>query len=230
MAAPREALEWESAIAFGQYTLSSCCTTLPSHGQRIWTYHTLFTWKLNRRYKFNMDTVLTYRSLCYGYRITDTSRFGNILLLFLLVSTCQISTPTFNTRYHAIYFCGWWCRGSTHLQMQLQGLTTSGNKHILTIIDHLTGWPEAFHIPDKSANTIVSTFINKSLPVHMCLRYILSDNGTEFKNNIMDQVLKQLGIKQIFSPPYHPWSNGKLEVFHKYLKTDPKETLWEGYI
>ena len=38
--------------------------------------------------------------------------------------------------------------------------STSGNKHILTIIDHLTGWPEAFPIPDKSADTIVSTFIN----------------------------------------------------------------------
>ena len=29
--------------------------------------------------------------------------------------------------------------------------STLGNKHILTIIDHLTGWPEAFPIPDKSA-------------------------------------------------------------------------------
>ena len=73
--------------------------------------------------------------------------------------------------------------------------STSGNKHILTIINHLTGWPEAFPMPDKSANTIVPTFINKYLPVHMCLRYMLSDNGTEFKNNLMDQVLKQLGIK-----------------------------------
>ena len=60
--------------------------------------------------------------------------------------------------------------------------STSGNKHILTIIDHLTGGPEAFHILDKSADTIVSTFINEYLPVHMCPRYILSDNGTEFKN------------------------------------------------
>ena len=39
--------------------------------------------------------------------------------------------------------------------------STSGNKHILTIIDHLTGWPEAFPIPDKSADAIVSTFINQ---------------------------------------------------------------------
>ena len=38
--------------------------------------------------------------------------------------------------------------------------SSSGNKCILTIIDHLTGWPEAFPIPDKSADTIVSTFIN----------------------------------------------------------------------
>ena len=44
-------------------------------------------------------------------------------------------------------------------------MSTSGNKHILTIIDHLTGLPEAFPIPDKSADTIVSTFIHKYLPV-----------------------------------------------------------------
>ena len=94
----------------------------------------------------------------------------------------------------------------------------SGNKHILMITDYLTGWPEAFHILDKSADTIVSNFINEYLPVHMCSKYILSDNGTEFKNNLMDQVLKQLDIDRIFPAPYHPQSNGKLEVFHKYLK------------
>ena len=43
----------------------------------------------------------------------------------------------------------------------------SGNRHILTIIDHATGWPETFPILDKSADTIVSTFISKYLPVHM---------------------------------------------------------------
>ena len=70
----------------------------------------------------------------------------------------------------------------------------------------------------------------------MCLRYILSDNGTEFKNNLMDQVLKQLGIEQIFSAPYHPQSNGKLEVFHKYLKPTLKKLCekdpsnWDQYL
>ena len=70
----------------------------------------------------------------------------------------------------------------------------------------------------------------------MCLRYILSDNGTEFKNNLMDQVLQQLGINRIFSAPYHPQSNGKLEVFHKYLKSTLKKLCendpanWDKYI
>ena len=75
--------------------------------------------------------------------------------------------------------------------------STSGNKHILTIIDHLTGWPEAFPILDKSADTIVAMLINQYLLVHMCTRYILSDNGTEFKNNLMDQVLQKLGIDKL---------------------------------
>ena len=79
--------------------------------------------------------------------------------------------------------------------------STSGNKHILTIIDHITGWPEAFQIPDKPTDSTVSTFINYYLPVHMCPQYILSDNGTEFKNQLMDQVLQQLGINHILSAP-----------------------------
>ena len=114
--------------------------------------------------------------------------------------------------------------------------SNSGNEHILTITDHLTGWPEAFPKPDKSADTIVSIFINQYLPVHMCPRYILSDNGMEFKKHHLDQVLKQLGIEKIFSTPYHPQSNRKLEVFHKCLKPTLKKLCekdlsnWDKYI
>ena len=83
---------------------------------------------------------------------------------------------------------------------------------------------------------MVSTIINQYSPVHMSPRYILSDNGTKFKNNLMDQVLNKLVIERIFSAPYHPQSNGKLEVFHKYLKPTLKELCekdpsnWDKYI
>ena len=52
----------------------------------------------------------------------------------------------------------------------------------------------------------------------------------------MDKILKQLGIDRIFSAPYHPQSNGKLEVFHKYLKPTLKKLCekdpanWDKYL
>ena len=66
--------------------------------------------------------------------------------------------------------------------------------------------------------------------------HILSYNRTEFKNSLMNQVLQQLGIDRIFSAPYHSQCNGKLEVFHKYLKPTLKklcekdQSNWDKYL
>ena len=83
-------------------------------------------------------------------------------------------------------------------------VSVSGNRYILTIIDHLMGWPEAFFIPEKKAETIVCVFINNYLLIHMSTHFILSANGTEFKNQLMDLGLQELGIDHIFSATYHP--------------------------
>ena len=38
---------------------------------------------------------------------------------------------------------------------------------------------------------------------------ILSDNGTEFKNKLFEQIAKELGVKyKKYTAPYHPASNG----------------------
>ena len=76
--------------------------------------------------------------------------------------------------------------------------SNKGNKHILTIIDLLTGWPEAIPILNKSADTITKAFIRHYLPRHMCPQFILSDNGTKFKNQVSDKVTKDLGIEKFF--------------------------------
>ena len=48
---------------------------------------------------------------------------------------------------------------------------------------------------------------------------ILSDNGTEFKNKIFEQVAKELGVVyKLYTPPYHPALNGRIEGFHAFLK------------
>ena len=48
---------------------------------------------------------------------------------------------------------------------------------------------------------------------------ILSDNGREFKNKLMEEVSKELGVEyKVYSPPYRPQSNGRIESFHYFLK------------
>ena len=48
---------------------------------------------------------------------------------------------------------------------------------------------------------------------------VLTDNGTEFKNKLINEVCEQLGVKhKIYLPPYRPQSNGRIESFHYFLK------------
>ena len=48
--------------------------------------------------------------------------------------------------------------------------------------------------------------------------------------------MKDLGIERIFSAPYHPQSNGKLETFHKFLKPTLQKMCaedqdnWDDYV
>ena len=52
------------------------------------------------------------------------------------------------------------------------------------------------------------------------VKKILSDNSTEFKNKLFEEVSKQLGMEyKFYRPPYRPQCNGKIEGFHKYLKS-----------
>ena len=56
---------------------------------------------------FSIWTLFSHAgSLCHCYRITHTSMIRDILLLLLLVLTCQISAPTFTIRFYVIYYCG----------------------------------------------------------------------------------------------------------------------------
>ena len=115
-------------------------------------------------------------------------------------------------------------------------VSTSRNQHIMTIIDYLTGWPKAVPIPNKKVDTIVGVLINNYLLSHICSHFMQSNNGTQIRNQLMDSILQQLGIDHIFSAPYHSPSNGKLEVFHKYLRPTLKKLCendpdnWNKYI
>ena len=93
-----------------------------------------------------------------------------------------------------------------------------GTKNILVMIDQLTSWPIAVAIPDKEATTIAEAVGKNLIFQHGCPEIILSDNGKEFSNDTLAYVCDEFNIKQHFTSPYTPRSNGKTENFNKFLK------------
>ena len=98
--------------------------------------------------------------------------------------------------------------------------SSQGNKYALTVICMLSGWTWCIPIPDKTASVVVDVYLKHVHHVFGPSRKILFDNGTEFSNKLFETVAKELGVEhKIYSPPYRPQSNGRIEGFHAFLKT-----------
>ena len=97
-------------------------------------------------------------------------------------------------------------------------VTSRGNRFILTCIDMLTGFTVAIPIKGKSASTVCDAYRAHIYCTFGGSARILTDNGTEFKNEQMDELCKQLGIKRVYSPVYMPEANGRLEAWHHFFK------------
>ena len=97
--------------------------------------------------------------------------------------------------------------------------SSKGNRYALTAVCMLTGFTFCIPIKSKSAEDIITAWRNHiSFPFGVC-RKLLTDNGTEFKNQLFDTIAEQLGMeRKIYTPPYRPQSNGQIEGFHNYLK------------
>ena len=89
--------------------------------------------------------------------------------------------------------------------------SSRGNKYVLTVIDMLTGFTIATPIKNKNAETICDAYRNHVYCTFGGSSRILTDNGSEFKNQEMKEVCETLGVKHIFSPVYTPQSNGRLD-------------------
>ena len=106
------------------------------------------------------------------------------------------------------------------LSLDLSGLyptSLSGNKYIIAFVDWYSGWPEAFAVPDKTADTVADLIIEQIYPRFGCPLQIVSDNGTENVNKVMKETLAKLKIDHVLTSVYHPQSNAKVERFHRIL-------------
>ena len=97
--------------------------------------------------------------------------------------------------------------------------SSNGNRYALTGVCMLTGFTWCIPIKLKKASDVARAYMQHVYSVLGGRMKILTDNGTEFKNEVFKEMLQSLGTeKLIHSPPYRPQSNGRIEGFHRYLK------------
>jgi transposase InsO family protein len=114
-------------------------------------------------------------------------------------------------------------------------ITENHNVYLFVMVDICTKYIIARAIPDKQSTTIIKTILSITTD-YGYISCIQSDNGSEFKNSLMNEVCSTLNIKRIYSTPYHSRGNGAAEnavkltmnTIRKMCDSNPQD--WDLYV
>ena len=105
------------------------------------------------------------------------------------------------------------------LALDLKFLTVNNKKYIiLHMIDIFTRYSQATIIPAKDKHTVVKAILKQWVGIFGTPQSIFSDNGGEFRNDLLRDVAELLGTRVATSAAYSPWSNGIVERHNAVLE------------
>ena len=93
----------------------------------------------------------------------------------------------------------------------------SGHQYLLTMIDRSTRFPEVISLRNIQSKVIIK-YLKDFISRYGVPKEIQTDRGTNFTSRLFQRKVSEFGIKQVFSTPYHPQSQGVLERFYATLK------------
>ena len=93
-----------------------------------------------------------------------------------------------------------------------------GNVYLLNLVDHLTGWADCYPLSNKRGETIANVLQRDYFPRYGSVECLISDNGGEFRNADLSNLLKACDVEHRTTTPYRPQANAKVERFHRTLK------------
>ena len=97
--------------------------------------------------------------------------------------------------------------------------TSCGHHYALRAVCMPTGFTWCIPLKTKTAEEVPKAYLDHIYNNFGGSVKIITDNGTEFKNNLFKEVLEKLGTEfSIHLPPYRPQSNGKIEGFQRFLR------------
>ena len=123
-------------------------------------------------------------------------------------ATLHFNVATFPTQFISMDLIG-----EFHLP------TSKKHRYASTVICMLMGYVFCVPLRMKTTKEVIQAYIDNVYSKFGGSLKILSDNSTEFKNKVSEQVAKELGVEyKLYTPPYYPASNGRIEGFHAFPK------------
>ena len=92
-----------------------------------------------------------------------------------------------------------------------------GHRYVLTLVDYATRYPEAVPLKNIDTETVAEALLDLYSRVGIP-EEVLSDLGTQFVSECMQEVSRLLSIRRLTTTPYHPICNGLTEKFNGTLK------------
>ena len=126
-------------------------------------------------------------------------------------------------------------RVSVDLNGPVHPPSEEGLRYILTLVNYTTRYPEATPPKKVSSQIVAEALVNMYSHLEVP-EEILSNMGTQFVSECMQEVSRLLSICQLIMMPYHPMWNGLVEKFNGTLKTmlrrlcGEQPCQWHGYV
>lgn len=115
-------------------------------------------------------------------------------------------------------------------------LTNSGNINLIVFVNLFTKYVIAIPTADQTAQTVCDIFIERVITQHGVPRKLLSDKGSNFTLQLVEEVCKLLNTKKIFTTPYHPEGDGQMKRTNRMLQallashTHSNQPEWDKYV
>ena len=113
--------------------------------------------------------------------------------------------------------------------------STKGNKYLITFFIVHSRWIEAFLVKETTAETAADLLIREIILRYGTIRSFLSDRGSNFLSQIINETCKKFQITKVDIAAYLPQSNAKLERIHRTYSdaiskfVDISQVDWDEY-
>lgn len=98
--------------------------------------------------------------------------------------------------------------------------SSEGHTKVLVAADALTRWAFAVPLKDELARTVADALYTGWFCKFGPPENLLSDRGRSFAGEVIGRICDRLGVKKIFTSPYHPQCDGMVEKFNSTLLRD----------